>query len=161
MNEANTVSLSHISLRRDSFGRLMLREGHGEEVSVTPVRSFPVSAPREGLSLVRQDGSEAVWIEDMDQLDADNRGLLRDELARREFTPEIQRILAVSSHATPSRWQVETDRGATVLSLRGEEDIRRLPGGMLLIADSNGVHFLIRDVSRLDRPSRKLLDHFL
>jgi hypothetical protein len=40
--------------------------------------------------------------------------------------PVITRIVSVASFATPSTWQVETDRGTATLVLKGEEDIRRL-----------------------------------
>jgi hypothetical protein len=56
---------------------------------------------------------------------------------------------------------VETDRGPTTFILKGEDDIRRLAASTLLIADSNGIHFLIRDLNTLDQSSRKLLDRFL
>ena len=75
--------------------------------------------------------------------------------------PEIERLEKVSSFATPSTWQVRTDRGEARFVLKGEEDIRRLPGGILLIADANGIQYLIRDLFALDRHSRKLLDRFL
>ena len=45
--------------------------------------------------------------------------------------------------------------------LKGEEDIRRLSQTRLLIADSNGIEFLVRDLTQLDPNSRKLLDRFL
>ena len=45
--------------------------------------------------------------------------------------------------------------------LKGEEDIRRLSQTRLLIADSHGIQFLVRDIGTLDRHSRKLLDRFL
>jgi hypothetical protein len=56
---------------------------------------------------------------------------------------------------------VSTDRGPAELVLKGEEDIRRLSQTRLLIADANGIQFLVRDLNRLDRHSRKLLDRFL
>jgi hypothetical protein len=83
------------------------------------------------------------------------------ELAAREFIPEIERICDVSSFATPSAWTVETDRGNTSFILKGEEDIRRLVPPSLLISDSHGVQYLIRDRSALDSHSRKILDRFL
>jgi hypothetical protein len=150
-----------LHLRRDAFGCLLLRTSSGREVPVTPVRSFPISDPGAGLALVGTDGSELVWIEGPDELAPETLKLIREELASREFTPEIQRIVSVSSFATPSRWQVETDRGPAQLVLKGEEDIRRLSTGTLLIADYSGVQFLIRHVPALDKPSRRLLDHFL
>ncbi len=83
------------------------------------------------------------------------RALIEAELAAREFMPEIRSIVGVSTYATPSVWTVRTDRGQTDLVLRGEEDIRRLTGSTLLISDSHGIHYLIRDLSALDKPSRK------
>ena len=40
-------------------------------------------------------------------------------------------------------------------------NIRRLPGNALLIADSHGINYLIRDRLALDAQSRKFLDRFL
>ncbi len=82
-------------------------------------------------------------------------------MANREFMPVIQRINSVSSFATPSTWDLETDRGPTTMVLKGEEDIRRLTSPALLIADSRGIHFLIRDRYALDSHSKKMLDRFL
>ncbi|MBQ6656282.1 MAG: DUF1854 domain-containing protein, partial [Ottowia sp.] len=77
------------------------------------------------------------------------------------FMPVIEKLEAVSSYSCPSVWQVHTDRGNTSLTLKGEEDIRRMGGGALLVTDSHGVYYLIRDAERLDRRSRKLLDRFM
>jgi hypothetical protein len=149
-------------LRRDSFGKLVLTNAEGEEfVGVTPVRSFPVQAPTRGISLVREGGKEVAWIDDLEQAALDVRALVTDELEGREFMPEIQSIKGVSSFATPSTWTVKTDRGDTEFVLKGEEDIRRLGAFSLLIADSHGIHFLIRDLFAIDKGSRKILDRFL
>ena len=45
--------------------------------------------------------------------------------------------------------------------LKGEEDIRRIGHATLLISDSHGIQFLVRDMQALDTASRKLLDRFL
>ena len=68
---------------------------------------------------------------------------------------------AVSTFSTPSTWTVETDRGPTQFVLKGEEDIRRVGRAMLLIADSQGLQFVVRDLAALDRHSRRLLERFL
>jgi hypothetical protein len=75
--------------------------------------------------------------------------------------PEIQSILSVSSFATPSTWQIETDRGHAELILKAEDHIRRLSQNSLMITDSYGIHFLLRNIDQLDKASRKLLDRFL
>jgi hypothetical protein len=149
-------------LRRDTFGKLVLTNPAGEEfVGVTPVRAFPVQAPSRGISLLRDGGKEVGWIEDLADVPADIAALVLDELDGREFMPEIQSIKSVSSFATPCTWTVSTDRGDTEFVLKGEEDIRRLGAFSLLIADSHGIHFLIRDMFAIDKGSRKILDRFL
>ena len=154
--------MTTFNLRRDAFGKLVLTNAEGEEfVGVAPVRSFPVQAPDKGISLVRDGGKEVAWIDDLEAMPADIRSLVTEELDGREFMPEILSIKEVSSFATPSTWTVRTDRGDTEFVLKGEEDIRRLGAYSLLIADSHGIHFLIRDMFAIDKGSRKILDRFL
>jgi hypothetical protein len=149
-------------LTRNAFGRLVFTGADGEvHDGVVPVHAFPITAPAEGIALVTVDGHELAWIDCLADLPEASRTLLEDELASREFMPEIRAISRVSSFATPSAWQVETDRGPTTFILKGEDDIRRLAASTLLVADSNGIHFLIRDIQALDSGSRKLLDRFL
>jgi len=155
------MSESKFSLTRNAFGYLVLERAGVRYERVMPVRAFPLAAPAAGVSLVAESGEEVVWIDHLDQLASDVRTLLEEDLAGREFMPEILRIVDVSSFATPSTWRVETDRGATSLILKGEDDIRHLAGNALLIADSNGIQFWIRDPHCLDRTSRKFLDRFL
>lgn len=149
-------------LQRNAFGRLVYTADDGEvHEGVVPVRAFPIAAPDEGLALVNADGRELAWIESRSALPPDARKLVEEELASREFLPQIRRIHRVSSFATPSTWDVETDRGDTSFVLKGEEDIRRVAHVTLLIADSNGIQFLVKDLQALDKHSRKLLDRFL
>ncbi|XQM36800.1 DUF1854 domain-containing protein [Cupriavidus sp. H19C3] len=156
------MSAIDFSLTRNRFGRLVmtLADGTAHE-GVVPVRAFPIAAPEDGVGMVSTDGRELAWIPRLAALPADVRALIEAELSSREFMPEIERIVAVSTFATPSMWTVKTNRGETTLVLRGEEDIRRLSGSTLLIADSHGIHYLIRDLLALDKPSRKILDRFL
>jgi hypothetical protein len=149
-------------LERDAFGRLVFTGADGQaHAGVVPVRAFPLAAPDEGLSLVGHDGRELAWVPNPGELPAAQRALIDEELAQREFVPEILRLTAVSTFATPSTWTVETDRGPTRFVLKVEEDIRRLPGGALLIASSHGVQFKVRNRTALDRASKRLLERFL
>lgn len=150
-----------IQLERNSFGQLVHVAADGTHQQVTPVRSFPIAAPTEGIGLINPDGEEVAWVERIAELPAASREVLEADLAAREFMPVIERIRSVSSFATPSTWEVDTDRGPTSLVLKGEEDIRRLVRPALLIADSRGINFLIRDRYGLDPHSKKLLDRFL
>lgn len=149
-------------LERNAHGHLVHIDANGDRSeNCIPVRAFPIGAPDEGVSLMGTDGHELAWIERLSALDDEPRRLIEDELAQREFTPEIRRIRSVSTYATPTTWHVETDRGDTHLVLEVEENIRRLEGGALLVADARGVHFLIRNRFALDKASRRMLERFL
>jgi len=128
---------------------------------VMAVRSFPVSAPEEGIALVDVDGKELLWIPHLNLLADPVRTQIVKAINQREFMPQIVKLYGVSGFLTPSTWDIETDRGRTSLLLKGEEDIRRLSASVLLVTDAHGVQFLIRDLARMDRYSRKLLDRFL
>ena len=153
--------MNTFQLSRNAFGKLVFSDANGTYEGVVPVRAFPIAAPESGIALVDSDGHELAWIERLTDLPDDIRALLQEELQNREFLPEIKRLRHVSTFAVPSIWEVETDRGTTSFILKGEEDIRRIAHDTLLIADSHGVQFLIRDLQALDKASRKLLDRFL
>ena len=156
------MSTINWTLTRHPQGELQLSTADGEQhLGVMPVRAFPLAAPDEGLSLIGSDGHELAWVERLSALDDGTRELIEEALAPRELMPRIQRILSVSTFATPSHWQVETDRGPATLLLKSEENIRRLGQGRLLILDSHGLAFEVPDQFSLDRHSKRLLNRFL
>ena len=158
-----TLSINtDFKLSRNLAGRLKFTSSDGTVYEgVYPARAFPISAPEEGLSLLNQAGHELDWINRLTDLPIEFQKLIEEELAQREFMPVIHRINHVSSFATPSTWDVETDKGSTQLILKSEDQIWRLTATSLLITDSHGVNFIIRELDQLDKSSRKLLGRFL
>ena len=153
---------SSFTLVRNPFGRLVLTTLEGEVVEgVVPVRAFPIQSPEVGISLVHTDGHEVAWVEQLLDLSEPAQSLIREELQGREFMPTILSIDSVTSYSTPCTWRVKTDRGDTSFVLRGDEDIRRVGPTILLVTDSHGIQFLIRDAATLNRDSRKILDRCL
>ena len=162
LDQGKTMTAVLFQLQRQQNGQLVLIDAEGDaHVGVVPVRAFPLAAPDEGISLVSTEGHELAWIEQLQAVPPAMRTLLEEELALRDFVPEISRLQSVSTFGTPSVWAVETDRGVTSFILKGEEDIRRLGRNALLIASSEGVQYSVRDMTALDRASRKLLERFL
>jgi len=158
-----TLKTPDFQLHRTPFGKLVLTDAAGtEHTSVLPVRAFPIQAPEDGVSLLSSDGHELAWIERLSDLPPTHQSLVREELARREFMPTLQRIVGVSSFSTPCTWTVETDRGRCEFVLRGDEDIRRIGAhNGLLIADAHAIHYFVPDALALDAHSRRILDRFL
>lgn len=158
----NVTYIPDFQLERTASGLLQLLDADGQtHDGVVPVRAFPLVAPDAGISLVSTAGHELAWIEQLQALPEAMRQLLSDDLALRDFVPEITQLKSVSTFGTPSLWTVATDRGDTTFVLKGEEDIRRLKGRALLIASSEGVQYTIPDMTALDRGSRRLLERFL
>jgi hypothetical protein len=156
------VSLHNFVFDCDATGHWFYVSGEGQRhEQVIAVRAFPVDAPEEGVALVDADGHELLWIAVLTDLPAALRDKVLRALTQREFMPRILKLRGVSSLVAPCTWDIETDRGNTSLQLKGEEDIRRLSATVLLVTDSHGVQFLIRDLAQMDRHSRKLLDRFL
>lgn len=154
--------MNAFELDRDAFGRwaLVLADGT-RHVPVTAIRAYPITDPEGGVALMDAEGHELLWIDQLAQLAPAVRSQVQQALTEREFLPVIEKLEGVSSFATPSTWTVVTNRGTTQFLLKGEEDIRRLTGTVLLINDADGVQYMIRDLASMDKHSRKLLDRFL
>jgi hypothetical protein len=149
-------------LEHDAFGRLVLTLADGRRhVGVAPVRGFPISDPRHGLSLCDGDGHEVAWVDDLDALPADVRETLEAELRDREFLPQIRRVLRVSLQVDPCEWEVETDHGRTTFVLKSDDDVRRLGPNRAIVTDAQGIRYLIPDTTSLDRASRRILERYL
>ena len=157
-----STQLMNIQFDQGPSGRWYFVSAQGQQHDhVMAVRSFPVAAPEEGIALVDVDGKELLWIPHLNMLADAVRARVVKAINQREFMPQILKLYGVSGFLTPCNWDIETDRGRTSLLLKGEEDIRRLSATVLLVTDSHGVQFLIRDLAQMDRHSRKLLDRFL
>jgi hypothetical protein len=163
MSTLTQVTASTFALERNAFGKLLLTNAQGEQFQgVVPVRAFPIQSPEDGIALVSTDGHEVAWVDRLDAVPEPIQGLIRHELATREFMPVITRIVSVTSFSTPCTWTVSTDRGEADFVLRGDEDIRRIgKDGSLLIADTHGIQYFVRDQFALDAHSKKILDRFL
>lgn len=154
--------MDDFQLTRNLAGRLVLNLSDGTmHEGVIPVRAFPVQSPQEFVALMSTEGKEVLWIERLAEVPEDIRALVNEEIASREVMPVIQQLTKVSTYSTPSTWEVVTDRGPTKFILKGEEDIRRLNGGTLIITDSHGLRFYVADMQQLDKHSRRILDRFL
>lgn len=154
--------MGDFQLTRNLAGRLVLILADGEmHEGVIPVRAYPVQSPQEFVALMSTEGKEVLWIERLADVPEDIRALINEEIASREVMPVIQHLTKVSTYSTPSAWDVVTDRGPTRFILKGEEDIRRLNGGTLIITDSHGLRFYVADMQQLDKHSRRILDRFL
>jgi len=151
-----------VRLAYDEKGRLVLSLGANQVFSgVVPVRCFPLSAPSEWISFLNENGEEVFLLERLEDLGEEAKNVLLEDLRKREFLPRITKILSIEPSSEPSLWVVETDKGKMEFTLSTEDDVRRIDWKTLLITDSKGMRYIIRDADRLDRKSRRAIRRFL
>jgi hypothetical protein len=126
-----------------------------------PLRLFPLSEPLKWIALLDAEGRERVLLDSTESLAEADRGLLIEELSRREFVPVIERIVWVSGNSEPCSWKVQTDRGETEFVLKDENDIRRLGSHSVLVVDSHGIRYLIPNRDQVDAYSRRIIEWYV
>jgi hypothetical protein len=158
-----TSSLSpQFTLERDQWGQLVFVAHDGtRHTSVAPTPLFPLSEPDHWVSIRNADGVELACVEDPNSLPTESQRLLKEEMARREFVPVIERIVRVSGNSEPCEWQVETDRGPTKFVLESEDDVRRIGEHQILIVDAHGTRYHIPDINAVDAKSRRIVEWYV
>ena len=155
------MTSSKLLLVRDNLGRLVMTSNNGiQHIDVFPVCAFPLTLPLEKISILNANGREVGWIDSLSDLPENTQKIVKEELSKTAFIPEINNIIRVSSLAMPSVWHVETNKGNTQFLLVKEEDIRNIGGASILINDSHGVPYLISNVETLNKHSREILERF-
>jgi len=154
--------MATFTLKTDVRRRLILTTEDGQvHVDVAPVRAFPLSDPLHAISICDTEGRELVYLDSLDELNAEQRVLVEEELAQREFVPVILRIVNTPALTEPSSWRVETDRGHTTFEVESEDSVHRRAPRQISIVDVRGIRYLIPDTRTLDLHSRRVLERFL
>ncbi len=156
------LDVTSLQLSTNSLGRLCAGDGMGRHVEgVIPIRLFPLSDPEHWIALVDENQRELCVIPDLATLAEPAALCLKEELARREFVPIVQRITWVSGNSEPCEWKVITDRGPVEFILQSDDDIRRLGKKCVLVVDAHGIRYLIPDDRQLDAYSRRIIDWYV
>jgi Domain of unknown function (DUF1854) len=149
-------------LLRDEWKQLSLVGRSGRcfhNVRVVPL--FPITDPDHWISICSSDGWEIACVSDSSTLDPNTRLVLQEELSHREFLPIIQRIVHITGNNEPCEWAVETDRGPTRFVLESEDHVRRLGPNTVTVMDASGIRYLIDDIRKLDRRSRRVVEWYV
>ena len=135
---------------------------------VVPVRAFPITDPEEFISIKEPDskekgkGAEIGMVRRLSDFDEATVALLREELSRRYFTPEIKKITGVKEKFGYSYWDAETSAGKVSFVMTNvSSNIRMLEDGRVFIHDIDGNCFCISDPAKLDKASFKKIEIYL
>ena len=148
-----------------------LKNDNGETENferVVVIRSFPISNPDDYISIRepstkrRGNGSEIGMMRNINDFDSATVALLREELDRRYFTPEIKKIYSMKEKFGYSYCDALTSAGKITFVLNNPySNIRTLENKSVLISDMDGNCFMIPDPEKLDKASYKKIEIYL
>jgi hypothetical protein len=167
LSPAETTELRYLELKKLQFQRhgailRLIIENEGCWLKVSVVRIFPLSGPQRHLSVRDGANKEVGIIVDPDELDAENRRLVAEELERRYLVPVVRRIIAVKERFGTVEWEVETDRGISKFTMRNvRENVLQPSPERYLFSDVEGNRYDGRDLTALDAASQALVMRYL
>ncbi len=141
----------------------------GEDVGRCDVlRLFPLHKPDEYLSVRRQSDHrgernlEMGIIENMDSFSEKEIALLKRDLQKRYFVPEITKVKNAKEEFGHTYWEVETtagDRSFTTFDM--SSSLVRIDANSAMLIDVDGSRYLIPDLKKADDKAMKMLDIWL
>lgn len=134
-------------------------------LSVEVQRSFPIDEQSHYLSVrnaLDEERPEIGIIRDARELDPESSFVVEQELYRRYFVPQIERVHYLKEEFGVVNFTVETDRGRREFSVRHpNENLRYIGEGRMLIVDIDGCRYEVPDLERLDRKSVQTLRDYV
>ncbi|MBQ4066024.1 MAG: DUF1854 domain-containing protein [Clostridia bacterium] len=125
-------------------------------------RSFPFDMLYEYISVQNKDQEELGLIKNVAAFDEDQQAILRDELERKYYTPQIKKILTLKETRGFSFWKVIADCGELSFTLQDtSKSISRIGADRAFIFDICGNRYEIKSLSGLDKNSYRKLELYL
>jgi len=164
-NELNFINPSELSFRLSS-GNLMELSYKGEDMGrVALLRMFPFMYEDEYISIrcenySRADKEQEIGIiRSLNELSEEQAQLVRGELKKRYFVPDILSVNEVKDELGHISWNVVTsagDREFTVTDM--SSNIRSVDSKRVMLTDIYGNRYYIPDVTLLDDKTLKIIE---
>lgn len=125
-------------------------------------RAFPFDKADEFISVLDKDGKEYGVIRHITDFQGEMKEIIEKELARKYFTPEIQKITSLKERFGYSYWEVYTEYGKMTFAIHDTfRNIGRISDERIIITDVDGNRYSVKNVYALDRNSYKKLELYL
>lgn len=126
-------------------------------------RDFPFEKLWEYISVLDGDSKEIGIVIDISDFDEDTSAMLRTELERKYYCPEVKVIESLKERYGFSYWTVITaeDRKVSFTMQDTFRNIIRVGQDKCLLLDVDGNRFIIESIAALDRKSHKKIEIYL
>ena len=167
--KAEEMTATNIITQKEKFtktaGGFLSLDYNGEHYKrVRVVRLFPFSDADKYLSIrdhVNGD-KEIGIIEDLNAMSEETKTLINEQLRLSYFTPVISKIYEIKDEYGYAYFHVETDKGECRFAINmGSNAVSKLSDTRLIIKDVDENRFEIKDVDKLTKKERRMLDLFL
>lgn len=167
--KAEEMTSTNVITDKDKFtktsGGFLSLDCNGKHYKrVRIVRLFPFSDAQRYLS-VRDHGDadkEIGIIEDLNSMSEETQSLINEQLNLSYFTPVISKIYEIKDEYGYAYFRVMTDKGECRFAINmGSNAVTKLSDTRLIIKDVDENRFEIKDVDKLSKKERRMLDLFL
>lgn len=162
----NILEPHELTFEQQDGGMLRLKMADGTiHEPITCVPLFPLSHPASYIALVvTKNGTteELGVIQQLNDLPPVQRSLVERELQLRYFCPRILDIHAITSKYGVDQWDVTTDCGKKRFLVQdAKEHVTIRDDGVIMIIDTEGCRYQVRDYRRLPTRARIRLEQAL
>ena len=148
---------------REDLYLVRLEKQNGEVISsLEPKRLFPFTMPSEYITLIGEGRKEVAVIRRLDELSEGSKDAILSCFKEIYLIPKIIRVRSCSGKFGALKFDVETDRGDIIFSIRNpHSDIKVFPDGRLVFRDKDDNRYEIPDINKLDKHSAHVLFPYL
>ncbi|MBN1517204.1 DUF1854 domain-containing protein [Candidatus Sumerlaeota bacterium] len=149
--------MNPLKLEQKNDGMLWLIREDDEDVAVKVRRAFPWSAPDRFISLCDEKDHEVAMIDQLDDLEPEERQLIEQALMEAGFILDIEAIDEIDNEYEIRNWKVRTRQGPITFQTKHDEWPRPLQQGGYLIRGIEGLVLRFPEPETMDEKSRKIL----
>lgn len=161
----NYIMPDEITFYKSDGGLLMAKYKNVDMGRVAVLRMFPLQYSEEYLC-VRQENYERIdkdneigIIRTLADFSGEQTALVRAELERRYFVPDIVSVTDISEEVGHILWKVITTKGEREFTLTDmSSNILNLGGGRILLTDVYGNRYRIPNITKLDDKTMQVIE---
>lgn len=158
--EVRYLKSDDIEFKETTGGFLSLKLKDGSFYPrVNLYRAFPLSKPKEFISVRDVEDKEIGIIRHLKDLDSKTVKLIKKDLDRRYFSPTVIMIESLKDEYGHVYMDIETDSGPRQITVPiGSSNFVKLKNNHIILIDVDGNRYEIKDYLKLDKKSIRLLE---
>lgn len=164
-NSLSFISCDDISFYSSPYGLLMLKY-KGEDIGrVSVLRMFPFEHKEEYLCIKKENynrsdkESEIGILKSLDALSEEQAELVRAELEKRYFIPEIIKVNSVKEEYGHTMWKVETTAGEREFTVNDMgTNVRNMGNNRVMLTDVYSNRYYIPDITKADDKTIRIIE---